>query len=386
MHLSRAWAALPLSLALIAAAVPTANAQTPPQNATVSISDSGFSPASLTVPVGATITWTNQGTGVHTATSTPAQTSTGKISTPAPFDSGGLGPGQNFSISLGTPGTYIYTSAPDCLNGNVTPNFTCTGYSITVGAPSGPAGAAPAASASASPGIGPAPAPAGTTVMQSAIVAISDTGFSPAVVAVATGGTPSTGASVTFVNQGTQLHTAVSGQVHMDESRSAPEIFDTGGLAPGDSKTFNFVNTGTYKFNSAPDCLNGANNPAFNCAGPYTIQVVRAPVGADVSAVAPPFSGAVVYFRDPNGFDPGTITVKAGQVVTWLNLGHSTHSVVSDPGANPSFDSGGLGIGSTFSVTFSTPGTYHYHSSTDPVFSGNQVASYQYSATIVVEP
>ena len=379
--LRAAVAALPLLLAGLPAHAALADSQ----NASVGISDSGFSPAVVAIPVGGTVTWTNQGTTVHTATSSPA-TGGNPTSTPAPFDSGGMGPGQTFSWTFSRAGTYLYSSAPDCLNGNVTAGFTCGNATVTVGDQPSTAVAAPGLA----PGVGPAvlasapPPPASATVQQSATVNITDSGFSPASVAISTGGTPSTGGSVTFVNTGTQLHTAVSTNVQMESSRNQPEIFDTGGLQPGESKTFNFTYGGTYSFSSATDCLNGNSNQAFNCSGAYSLQVLmRAPIGATTSAVAPPFTGSTVYFRDGVGYDPASLTVKAGQTVTWLNLTSSVHSVVSDSAAQP-FDSGGLGTGQTFSVTFQAPGTYKYHSSTDPIWSGNQIAGYQNTGTVTV--
>lgn len=373
--LRRAMAALPILL-LTAVAAPAAVADN--GNVSVAINDNGFAPAMASIPVGGSITWTNQGTVVHTATATPASHGN-TVSTPAPFDSGGLGPGQNFSWSFPVQGVYVYTSATDCLNGNAAPGFPCTGYTVTVGAPAANTLASPAPP----PVTGTAPVvPAGATVVQNATVTINDTGISPSTVAVTTGATASTEGTVTFVNKGNNLHTAVSGSVQMEDRRNPPETFDTGGLAPGDSKTFGFIYPGTYSFSSAPDCLNGNNSPGFNC-GPYTLQVIKASVGTTTGAVAPPFSGSIVYFREGTGWDPGTLTIKAGQMVTWLNLSTSVHSVVSDSAAQP-FDSGGLGDGSTFSVSFQTPGTYHYHSSTEPVYSGNEVTGYTYNGTIVV--
>ncbi|HLQ32475.1 MAG TPA: plastocyanin/azurin family copper-binding protein [Chloroflexota bacterium] len=367
-------AALPLLLALQTAPVALADGPT----ASVTINDNGFSPVAVSIPVGGTVSWINQGAAVHTATSTAAAASTLAQTTPAPFDSGGLGSGQGFSFNFTLPGTYIYTSAPDCLNGNNTPGFTCTGFSVIVGGPAASGSAQPASS------IGPQPVPSGVTVEQHATVGIFDNGFSPAAVAVTTGGTVNTPGSVTFVNKGTTLHTAVSGAVKMDDQRSPPELFDTGGLAPGEEKTVSFINTGTYAFNSAPDCLNGANNPAFDCGAAYTLKVIKAPVGANAAAPAPPFSGQAIYVRDDVGFDPPSVTIKAGQTVTWLNLGKVAHSVASDSASTP-FDSGGLGVGNVFSVTFTTPGTYHYHSSTEPIWSGNQILGYQFNGTVVVE-
>jgi plastocyanin len=369
-----------LALPLLLAATP-AFAQTQTQSAAVSITDSGFSPPVVNVPVGGSVTWTNQGTNVHTVTTTPATATTAPVTTPAAFDSGGVGPGQTFSFNFTAPGTYIFTSATDCLNGNVTPGFACTGYSVVVGGPA-PSGAAQAI-ASAPPSFGPAPA-TGAVIQQSVTVSITDTGFSPATIAVATGGTPSTAGTVTFVNNGTQLHTATSGAATVNNPRFSPDVFDSGGLAPGDSKTFSFVTPAVYQFNSSTDCLNGNNNPTFNCGGNYTITVVQGPVGSTVGNQAPPFSGPIIYWRDPNGFDPATITIKAGQTVTWMNLGHDVHSIVSDNPAMP-FDSGGLGVGSVFTVTFTKAGTFPYHSSTEPIWSGNQITGYQFKGTVVVQ-
>jgi plastocyanin len=369
-------AALPI---LLLAAIPAPAALADAGNVNVNIADSGFTPATATIPVGGTVTWTNQGTAVHTATATPPSNGN-QVSTPAPFDSGGLGPGQTFSWTFGLPGVYVYTSATDCLNGNASPGFPCTGSTVVVGGATPRTEASPAPPPTAS-NVAPS-VPAGTTVVQSATVTINDTGISPASVAVTTGGTASTAGSVTFVNKGNNLHTAVSGAAVMDSQRDPPETFDTGGLNPGESKTFSFISPGTYSFTSGPDCLNGSNTPGFNC-GPYTLRVIKAAVGASTGAVAPPFSGAIVYFREGVGWDPGTITVKAGQMVTWLNLSTSVHSVVSDSAAQP-FDSGGLGDGSTFSVTFQTPGTYHYHSSTEPIYSGNTITGYSINGTVVV--
>jgi len=60
--------------------------------------DFAFSPSMLTVNVGDTVTWTN------TSTTTP-HTVTSDIGL---FASGNLNPGQTFSYTFATPGTYAY--------------------------------------------------------------------------------------------------------------------------------------------------------------------------------------------------------------------------------------------------------------------------------------
>jgi hypothetical protein len=66
----------------------------------VTISNYAFGPASLSVPVGATVTWTNNDPDGHTATSDAGA-----------FDSGRIGQGGTFSHTFGAAGTYTYHCA-----------------------------------------------------------------------------------------------------------------------------------------------------------------------------------------------------------------------------------------------------------------------------------
>ncbi len=61
------------------------------------ISSSGFDPATLTVAVGTTVTWTNNDGEPHTVTSSA------KL-----FSSSGLEEGEGFSYTFASPGTYTY--------------------------------------------------------------------------------------------------------------------------------------------------------------------------------------------------------------------------------------------------------------------------------------
>ncbi len=62
-------------------------------------------------------------------------------------------------------------------------------------------------------------------------------------------------------------------------------------------------------------------------------------------------------------FDPATITVKAGETVTWTNEDTASHTVVAD---DNSWQSPSISKGSTFSHTFTTAGTFAYHCSIHP--------------------
>jgi plastocyanin len=71
----------------------------------VSIDNSAFTPASVTVHVGYTVRWTNHQVGVpHTVTSgNPGDADAGAL-----FDSGAIEPGQSFSLTFTEQGTFRY--------------------------------------------------------------------------------------------------------------------------------------------------------------------------------------------------------------------------------------------------------------------------------------
>lgn len=66
-------------------------------SASVSARDNLFAPPSLTIDVGDTVTWSNDGDNAHTVTANGGG-----------FDSGNLDPGQSFSHSFSEPGTFPY--------------------------------------------------------------------------------------------------------------------------------------------------------------------------------------------------------------------------------------------------------------------------------------
>ena len=94
----------------------------PPANVIVYITDITFVGPHVTVPLRRSVTWVNLGSAVHTATA---------IGPIRPFDTGGLNHGQSATTTFMTPGTYAYTSAPDCVNHKS--GFDCAGsFTVTV--------------------------------------------------------------------------------------------------------------------------------------------------------------------------------------------------------------------------------------------------------------
>ena len=250
-HLRGAAGAL---IALGLAAVPAyAAGDAPVQNATVTITDTGFNPASVTIVAGGGVTWVNNGFNVHTISPV--------FGSNLGFDSGGITPSQSFGFTFATPGTYNYNSATDCLNGSSIPMFNCGGGVVTVV----PTGSVPLATPTAAPAAAARPATAAVPSPLSASVSVTDQGFSPTTVTIRVGG------NVTWTDNGSQVHSA---SAEPGVGPIAPGvIFDTGGFSPGQSAGLIFQTAGTYAYSSAPDCLNGSSIPQFNCGQSYTVVV-----------------------------------------------------------------------------------------------------------------
>lgn len=66
----------------------------------VTIQNFAFSPPTVTVRFGTVVTWTNQDSTPHTATSDPGA--------PGTFDTGNIGHTNTAHFTLQTPGTYAY--------------------------------------------------------------------------------------------------------------------------------------------------------------------------------------------------------------------------------------------------------------------------------------
>lgn len=80
-------------------------------SASVTIQDYAFSPATLTIKAGTSVTWTNSGPSTHTVTSDSAgMFDSGMLAPPMastdPY--GGTSSGQTFTMAFHTPGTYAY--------------------------------------------------------------------------------------------------------------------------------------------------------------------------------------------------------------------------------------------------------------------------------------
>lgn len=120
---------------------------------TIQIVDFAFSPATLTIQVGDTVTWTNADAVVHTATAGSGA-----------FDSGDLAQGESYSVTFTAPGTYDYLC---------TPHPDMTGR-IVVAPPAVPASPAPSTGGDSLPDVAmPAPGPSALQVAGMSLLVLS---------------------------------------------------------------------------------------------------------------------------------------------------------------------------------------------------------------------
>jgi plastocyanin len=144
------------------------------------------------VPVGGTITWSNQGSQGHSVTASDGS-----------FDSGIVAPGASATIGFDTPGIFAYVCTPHpWMKGTVV---------VSADAPS------------ASP----------MAMVEGNISDINSWGFAVSV---------SAGQSINWTNLGTQAHSVTA----------ADGSFDTGLVAPGGSAQLEFDTPGIYAFACTP--------------------------------------------------------------------------------------------------------------------------------------
>jgi len=311
-----------------------APAPRPPSAASVSIAGSAFAQRSVTVAVGATVTWTNNDTRAHTVTAADNS-----------FDSGIIARGATFQRTFTAAGTYNYLCA-------VHPEMTGT-VLVTNGAVPPPPAPTPPPSTTPPPATPPpsAPPPSTGPNPSAASVSIANNAFGPASVTVRVGGT------VTWTNNDTRAHTVTA----------ADNSFDSGIVARGATFQRTFTAAGTYNYLCAvhPEMTgtvlvtNGAAPPPPAtpppAAKPPASTTPSAPATAPSGAGKPPAAASVSIAN--NAFAPASVTVAVGGTVTWTNNDTRAHTVTA---ADNTVDSGIVLKGATFKRTFASAGTYNY--------------------------
>lgn len=291
----------------VPAPVQAPNATAPAAGARVSVQDDVFTPATLAVAPGDTVVFENTGARPHSVT-IPAL-GVDKI----------LKPGESTSVAFAAAGSYEYT---------------CIFHGGMAGVVNVDAAAGQAPVPTPAPGGNTTPPPADTTVPVPATPPAAPTGgatvemrddvFSPATLSV------QPGATVTFVNLGARPHSVTIAALGVDEI-----------VMPGKSASVTFPAAGTFSYvcafhpGMAGSVVVGEGSAAPAPAKPAPAQPnatkpAPAPTPTPAPSPAPtrpPASGAATVSMTENAFSPGTVTVKAGESITWRNDGKAPHSL-----------------------------------------------------------
>ena len=322
---------------------PTPPPAAPPGD--IRVIDNAFSPQTITIAEGTRLTWSNAGALPHTVTRNGT------------FDSGLLMPGDTYSRTFATAGTYNYLCT-------LHPGMTGTVFVTGAGGTPPPPDATPP-----DPGA-PAPPP----VAPPGDIRVVDNAFSPKTKTITAGTT------LVWSNAGALPHTV---------TRSG--AFDSGLLMPGDTYRRSFNTPGTYDYLCTlhPGMV-GSVVVTGTATGEQDTESVQ-PGGGEAGAppTAPGNTGSETGGSDTGSsttstgatadvdvidldYDPRTLNVVQGTTVVWTNVGELPHTVTANDG---SYDSGIMAAGSTFQWTFATAGTYDYLCTLHPGMIGTVIVN-----------
>ena len=297
--------------------------------ATVTIG-STLSPKSLTVAPGTTVTWKNADNDRHRVRTTSA---------PVELDSNDLDPGDSWSVTLNTAGTYRYVDHRE-------EDDSAYWGTVTV-------------SSSAPSGGGTGGGTTTPTAPASGTVTMAGRAFSPASVSVRAGGT------ITFSNNDDRAHTVTA----RDGS------FESGLLNAGGRWTRTFRTAGTFQYFCSihTDMTGTVTVPSASGAVPAPAAPRPAP-----AAPLPPAAPAPVPGRPSSirvnvvdfGFSPSRTTARVGDTVSWVNVGASPHTVTAAGGP---FGTSMLAAGATYRWVPAKTGTWSYVCSFHPQMTGTLV-------------
>jgi plastocyanin len=310
-------------------------------NESVSIANNAYTPSTMTVNVGSTVTWANGDTVTHTVTADDQS-----------FSSGLLKKATTWAHTFAAPGTFTYfceihpemtgTVIAKAADGTVPPaaaptvNTTAATTPATTGTQPAASNGLTSAAASAGPATG--------------AIAISDSGFTPATFRLALGGT------LTFANNGKAAHTVTA----TDGS------FDSDMIRSGGSWAHTFSTAGSFTYscilhpNMKGTVQVGSSGGDGNAAAPTNSVTASTAAAESTTTVAGSTTSAIQPVNvdvSDNQFNPTVATVAAGGTVTWKLSGEAAHTMTAD---DQSFNSGIIKPGESFQYTFATLGSFTY--------------------------
>lgn len=314
-------------------AAPTVPPTAPPPSgpATVRIANRAFSPSSISVATGTTVVWTNNDSESHTVTANAGA-----------FDSGRFSPGSSYRRVFDAPGRFSYfCDLHPSMVGVVVVTSPPPGGTLPPPPPPPPPPPATTVPATTTPagGGGSTTPPVGSNGVR-----MVDFGFEPAAITV------DAGTTVTWVNTGQARHTVAAD----DGSFHSPDV------RAGATYQQAFSTPGTYSYfcDIHPE-MKGTISVRGAAGEP--------PPAAPPTTEPPPVTASGDVRIADFSFSPRSITITAGDSLTFVNTGAARHSATAKDG---SFDTGLLSRGATSRRTFRNAGTFSYFCTIHPSMTG----------------
>lgn len=308
------------------------------EEATVRMQLFGFDPDRLEISTGTTVTWLNDEVFDY-----PVADGTHRVvADDGSFDSGALQPKQSFSMRFLEPGSISYACVihPALMSGEL---------AIT------------------GPVVKPEPSRKAVAIVEPSANVPDSWGYEPSDITI------DAGTTVTWRNNGAQVHTVTA----------SDDSFDSEDLGPGETFTMTFDEPVTVRYACTPHPwmtglvrVRGAGGeppppppPSGGGGGGGEVPQVEQP---DREGDAPATFNVLAVEPDPAApfgwaFQPNSLTVRAGDTIVWRNSGATMHTVTASDG---SFDSGNLDPDATFSRTFDAPATISYACTPHPWMKG----------------
>ena len=325
------------------APAPSTPAAAPSSSATITMANRAFSPASVALAPGGTITWTNRDDRDHTGTAQGGA-----------FDTGNVAAGGSAVTTHPAEGTFTFFCE---LHPEMTGVVRVSSASGAAPAPPPPPPPPPSPPPPAAIVSSPAAPTTGPTARD---VQMGDLFFSPSTLDLRVGDT------VVWDNAGRAPHTATSAS------------FDSGRLAPGGTFRWTAGSAGTVPYGCTihPEMTGVLRVAAASAAPPPVLVPAAEPVPETTALTAAPDlpSPAVDAPSAPAtadvdvqdfAFAPATVRIATGGTVTWSFTGAAPHTATGE-----GFDSGIVDTGGTFEHAFDRAGTFTYLCNVHPDMQG----------------
>lgn len=160
-------------------------------------------------------------------------------------------------------------------------------------------------------------------------------------------------------------------------------IFNSGNMPAGSAFTYTFTTPGYYPYDCAyhPWMTGSVRVLAGSGSPPSTTTSSSSTTSTSSSSSSAPASALPISIPKGSGLPSGapgyapdniTLVIGVNNTVTWTNNDTVAHTVTSTsvPSGASAFNSGNMAVGTTFTYTFTVPGTYQYTCAYHPWMTG----------------